>query len=147
LAQRLRDLAADGIVRRDDAEGLYELTSFGRGLEGAVHELIRWGGRWMVERGAGDEFRPEWLVVALAALIPRRRSGRIEIRTEGSVLHVSRGRVGLGEMDDPDAVIEGPAEAVLGIAAGKLPLSSVTIRGSGAAAATALGVEADASRR
>lgn len=139
LAERLRDLEGDGIVVRGP-EGRYELTEFGRGLEPVVHGLVRWGARWMPEREPGDSFRPEWLAVALAALLPGRRRGRIEIRAGDSLLNVARGRVALGGLDGADAVVEGPPEAVLGVAAGELPLSTLKIRGDRRIAAAVLGV-------
>lgn len=138
LAGRLRELEGDGVVHRS-GDGRYGLTEFGRGLEGAVHELVRWGGRWMGERDPDEHFRPEWLAVALAALLPRRRRGRVEIRAGGAVLGVDRGRVSVGSLDQPDAVVEGAAEAVLGVAAGKIPLSRLTVRGDRAVAAAILG--------
>jgi hypothetical protein len=66
----------------------------------------------------------------LEALLPDRpRSGRIEIHVDGAVLSVEKGRVEVGEKEDPDAVVEGTPEAILGVAAGELPLSTVRIRG------------------
>jgi DNA-binding HxlR family transcriptional regulator len=140
LAQRLRDLEADGIIqRRGTTQPSYELTPFGRELEPVVHALIRWGGRWMVERDETDLFQPEWLAVALSALVPRRRRGVVEVHVDGAVLRVSQGRASLGNAPDADAVVEGPPEMVLGVAAGYLPLSSVTVRGDGSVAAAVLG--------
>jgi DNA-binding HxlR family transcriptional regulator len=145
LAQRLRDLAADGILqRRGTTQPSYELTPFGRELEPVVHALIRWGGRWMVERDESDLFQPEWLAVALSALVPRRSRGVVEVRVDGAEISVSRGRATLGGSPDADAVVEGPPEMVLGVAAGYLPLSSVTVRGDSSVAAAVLGADASA---
>lgn len=126
LADRLRDLEADGIIR-SGSYGTYELTDFGRGLEKAVHELVRWGGHWMGSRAKDEEFRPEWLAVALAALLPRRRKGKVEIRVDGGVVNIDRGRIDVGPADDPDAVVEGSADAILGLAAGLAPFSGVSV--------------------
>ncbi|MDQ3955781.1 MAG: helix-turn-helix transcriptional regulator [Actinomycetota bacterium] len=126
LADRLRDLEADGIIR-SGSYGAYELTDFGRGLEKAVHELVRWGGHWMGDRTEDEEFRPEWLAVALAALLPRRRKGKVEIRADGAVVNIDRGRVDVGPADDPEAVVEGSADAILGLAAGRAPFSGVSV--------------------
>jgi DNA-binding HxlR family transcriptional regulator len=140
LAQRLRDLEADGIIqRRGTTQPSYELTPFGRELEPAVHALIRWGGRWMVERDEDDLFQPEWLAVALSALVPRRSRGVVEVRVDGAVLNVSRGRASLGDSRNADAVVEGPPEMVLAVAAGHLPLSAVTVHGDHSVAAAVLG--------
>jgi DNA-binding HxlR family transcriptional regulator len=128
LADRLRDLEKDGIVTRAGEGGAYALTEFGRGLEPVVHDLVRWGASWMGPR-QGEEFRPQWLAVALAALLPRRRKGSIQILADGVEVNITRSRVSLGVVEEPDAVIEGAPEAVLGVAAGVLPLSSLRVRG------------------
>lgn len=138
LADRLRDLQADGIISCVEPEGTYELTEFGRELEKSVHELVRWGARWMGQRESGDAFRSEWLAVALAALLPRRRSGRVEIRAGETVISIDRGRVSLGPVAEPDAVVEGSPEAILGVAAGEVPLSALKVRGDRSTAAKAL---------
>lgn len=129
LADRLRDLESDGIVRRNE-NGSYELTELGRGLDKAVHELVRWGAHWMGERSAAETFRPEWLVVALAALLPKRPRATIEIKVGGHVLGIERGRVRLGPVTAPDATVEGLPEAVLAVVAGKMPLRALTVTGN-----------------
>ncbi|HEX2058809.1 MAG TPA: helix-turn-helix domain-containing protein [Actinomycetota bacterium] len=138
LAARLRNLTADGIVRRDESEGRYELTELGCELEPIVHGLIRWGGHWMGPRDPREEFRPEWLAVALSALLPRRRRGRVEIRADGAVVSIDGGRVAMGPVDDPQATVEGPPDAILGVASGQLPLSAVRIKGDRTLARTIL---------
>lgn len=134
LADRLRNLETDGIIGRTDPEGEYELTELGGGLESAVHELVRWGARWMGPREVHESFRPEWLAVALAALLPKRRNLRIEIRAGDTVMNVDRGRVSLGPVSAPDAIVEGSPEIILGVAAGKVPLSALEVSGDEAAA-------------
>lgn len=138
LADRLRDLQSDGIIRRAEPDGRYELTEFGRELEKGIHELVRWGGRWMDQRDSTEAFRPEWLAVALAALLPRRRGGRVEIHAGGAVIGIDRGRISVGPVGDPDVVVEGAAETVLGVAAGKVPLSALKVRGDRSVAARML---------
>lgn len=138
LADRLRALQADGIITRDEGEGRYHLTPFGRELEKVVHELVRWGARWMGQRGPNEEFRPEWLAVALGALVPRRRSGRVEIHADDAVINIVQGRVSVGYVDNPDVVIEGSAEKILGVAAGRAPLSDLVVQGDQEMAAAAM---------
>jgi DNA-binding HxlR family transcriptional regulator len=138
LADRLRDLQTDGIITRAKPDGKYELTELGRGLEDAVHGLVRWGARWMGPREADESFRPEWLAVALAALLPKRRSGRVEIRTGETIIGVDRGRVSHGAVKSPDAIVEGHPEIVLGVVAGKLPFSVLNVEGDTAVAAKVL---------
>lgn len=139
LADRLRSLHADGIIIRHDPDGTYELTEIGRGLEPVVHDLVRWGARWMGQRESADALRPEWLVVALAALLPRRRNGKVEVRAGDMLLSLDRGRVSLGCVAEPDAVVVGTPEEVLGVAAGKLPLSVLEVSGDTKLAAKVLG--------
>ena len=46
LAERVRELEARGLLRRDD--GRYALTEMGRELEPAVDALHAWARRWLV---------------------------------------------------------------------------------------------------
>jgi DNA-binding HxlR family transcriptional regulator len=128
LADRLDTLEADGLVTRSD-DGLYWLTEEGGELEPAIHALVRWGGRWMGVRDDNDVFRPQWLVVALRSLLPKRRSGSIEVHVNGEVVHIDRSNVGLGPLTKPDAVIEDLPEKVLAVASGRAPASTLKIRG------------------
>lgn len=138
LADRLDALASDGLAVRSD-DGEYELTPAGRELEPAVLALVRWGSRWMGIRDAAEVLRPEWLVVALRALLPEWRPGSVEVRIDGKILHVDQSTIDLGAATKPDAVIEGSAEEVLAVVAGKLPLSTLKIRGDRKVAAAGLG--------
>jgi DNA-binding HxlR family transcriptional regulator len=49
LAQRLKELASDGILERsgDAAQPRYALTAKGRDLQTAVTALTAWGRRWL----------------------------------------------------------------------------------------------------
>lgn len=136
LAARLRQLERDGIATRRN--GVYDLTAFGRELEDAVHALVRWGGQWMTERDRTEVFDPRWLVVALRALLPARRRGSIQLEVEGASLRLSRSSVDTGELDRPDAVVEGSAHELLGVVTGQLPLTRLTIHGDRAVAAAVL---------
>lgn len=135
LADRLRGLEADGLVDKGP-DGSYRLTAFGRGLEGAIYELVRWSTPWMEEGRGSDDFRPQWLAVALEALLPLRAAdGGIELHVDDEVLHVADGRVSVGPLGDPDAVIGGSAEEILGVAAGVLPTSVLSVQGDRSAVA------------
>lgn len=127
LADRLRQLVADGIVERDAEK--YRLTAFGRELQNTVSSLVRWGGRWMVDREADDHFRPEWLVVALRALLPGRRKARLQLNVEGGTVHLERASIGLGPIGAPDAIVTAPADVLLGAITGKIPLSALDVAG------------------
>lgn len=132
LADRLQQLEGDGIVTRID--GVYELTAFGSGLEDAVHALARWGGRWMTERDGRESFDPRWLVVALRALLPPRRRGSIQLEVEGASLRLTRSAVEIGQLHTPDAIVTGSAHELLGVIAGHLPPSTLTVSGDRAVA-------------
>jgi DNA-binding HxlR family transcriptional regulator len=71
LAARLKELERGGIVARRTlpppaASVVYELTEYGRALEGPLLALGRWGAMSMGQRD-GQALRSEWLAVALKA--------------------------------------------------------------------------------
>src|SRR5205809_2716919 len=72
LAARLKELERGGVVARRTlpppaASTVYELTDYGRTLEGPVLALGRWGARSMGPRQDGQALRSEWFGVALKA--------------------------------------------------------------------------------
>lgn len=134
LADRLRQLRDDGLVTRRDlpppaASTVYELTEAGRELREPVHALIRWGGRWMLPGPGTDEFRPEWLVLALDALgvggIPP--GTIIEFNVSDTAVRLARIDGRLVHADDPqrqpDLSVTADASAILGLAAGELTVA------------------------
>ncbi|HEX2192742.1 MAG TPA: helix-turn-helix domain-containing protein [Acidimicrobiales bacterium] len=135
LADRLRQLEADGIVRRvvppSGARGVrYELTELGRGLEPALLALIRWGAEWMGTGAEGDHFDPRWLVLALRALLadPHHTAPRaeLELRFGDQVLAVSVGPEGrevrVGRATAPVATVSGEGAGLLAVASGMASL-------------------------
>lgn len=128
LGDRLSDLIAEGLADKT-SDGTYELTAEGKALEETVHALVRWGGRWMLERGREEFFRPQWLVIALRALLPSSGRGLVELHVEGEVLHIGPHGVDIGRLESSDATIEGSAEEVLAVAAGLARISSLKVRG------------------
>ena len=125
LASRLRELEADGLVRRGDA---YELTDLGRQLAEPVHALIRWGGNFMAERGPGDAFSPHWLVVALAAVLPAAREPW-RLRVDGVDIVIGVDGPALATQDGDEPLLEADAAAALGLAAGRLSLRDALASG------------------
>lgn len=134
LADRLRQLQDDGLVARRDlpppaASTVYELTESGRELREAVEALIRWGGRWMIPGPGNDEFRPEWLVLALDALgVGGTQPGTvIEFNVSGTAVRLVSidGRLTLadGSERQPDLRATADASTILGLAAGELTIS------------------------
>ncbi|GAA3617947.1 winged helix-turn-helix transcriptional regulator [Microlunatus ginsengisoli] len=140
LADRLRDLEAAGVVRREEprppvATPVFRLTERGAELRPAVEALAIWGGGAVPAAPADGEFRSRWLVLPAEAMLADRRPAEpgvsIELRTgdepvlievAGGAVHARTGR----DADDPnpDLVISGPPKAVLGVISGKLPLGA-----------------------
>jgi DNA-binding HxlR family transcriptional regulator len=145
LADRLRDLESSGVVRREDprppvATPVFRLTERGQVLLPAVEALAVWGGNEFVPSTPDDaEFRSRWMIIPIEAMLtdtrPRDPLSTIAIRTgdEPLTVTVGGGRIVATtvQTDDPDLVIGGPAKAILGLLAGKLPV----------AVAAAVGVE------
>src|SRR5919201_472458 len=94
LADRLRDLETAGVVERRLAEEgnaiVYALTPWGAELRQPIESLIRWSTPLMVRGPGGDSFRPEWLTLALPALLDTRANahalGLVEIDGDESVV-------------------------------------------------------------
>ncbi len=81
LAQRLRTLEADGLIRKrrlpkPAASTVYELTDLGRDLEPALLALMRWGSGFMGRPTADQVVRTSWFGLALKALAGAERAGR-----------------------------------------------------------------------
>lgn len=153
LADRLRDLVADGIVERSDAAirskaVRYSLTQLGRELEPAVLELIRWGSTWMTSGPGADEVIPQWGLLALRALLSDRSvttpPGSLHLHIEGVDLTVVLGTTGRavtqGPPADARARVCAPLPALLAVASGATPLDAdyLTVTGDPAFAASAL---------
>jgi DNA-binding HxlR family transcriptional regulator len=155
LADRLRDLETAGVVERRLAdEGnviVYALTPWGAELRESIESLIRWSTPLMTRGSDGDHFSPEWLVLALSALLggkaATRRSSTVGIAVDSRLLQVRATRSGIDvsphDGRDLDAVVRADASIVLGLAAGVLTLDNasglVDIEGDEAAARAIFG--------
>jgi DNA-binding HxlR family transcriptional regulator len=116
LAQRLRDLEADGVLRRRKlprpaSAHVYELTPRGQELEPVILELGRWGS---AEPFPDGELGADAFVLALKAMFdPARGNGEahVELRIGedryDARLHGDRFDVARGAADDPQAAIDG----------------------------------------
>jgi DNA-binding HxlR family transcriptional regulator len=145
LADRLRDLEASGVVERRLAGSgsvvEYALTPWGAELRRPIESLLRWSTPLMIRGPEGDSFRPEWLALAVPALL----DGRVEVRPSATVgleiggrlfeLRASRSGFEVGPHDgrELDATVRADPACVLGLAAGALTFSD----------ARALGLEID----
>ena len=135
LAARLRFLEGHAIVGRSGTGKTtrYRLTERGRGLQDAVHSLVRWGAPEMVRGAGGDAFDPEWLVVALGALAsPSEVESLLGFAVEGTVVIVDTrsGDARLADdINEADVMIEAGPETALALAAGLLPLGEAVASG------------------
>lgn len=135
LADRLRQLQDDGLVSRRElpppaASSVYELTDAGEELREAVAALIRWGGRWMLSGPSSDQFRANWLALALDALGVGARMSTdtvVELIVDGQTVRLSvvDGHLTISDRsdDEPQLRITVDPPTILGLAAGALPLT------------------------
>src|ERR671938_1616285 len=107
LAARLKELERGGVVARRTlpppaASTVYELTEYGRALEGPLLALGRWGATSMGQRQDGQSLRSEWLAVALKAFFrpeaAREVRATIELRFEDGAF--------LARIDDGSLLVE-----------------------------------------
>ena len=131
LAARLRELERSGVVARRTlpppaASAVYELTEYGRALEGPLLALGRWGAMSMGQRQPGQTLRSEWFGVALKAFFRPEAAAdlraEIELRfDDGTFLaRVDRGSVVVepASRDGADLVLETDVETLIGYLAG-----------------------------
>jgi DNA-binding HxlR family transcriptional regulator len=144
LADRLHELEAAGLVRREEAAPpvattLFSLTEAGAGLEPSLEALGAWGIRYMAEPAEDDEFRSHWftfpvelfvhdntpdgppLAIELrpASKTAGKTAGKIanQAASRPAVVEVSGGevRTRLGSAASPDLVLEGSPRLILGL--------------------------------
>lgn len=134
LADRLRELEANGVVTRED--GIASLTARGRQLEPVMRAIGRWGAPLLAQPAAPNEvFQSHWLALPLQEFLadhaPARRRQTLEVRTGDEPLTVEVGggtvKITPGRSDEPDAVIGGPARLVLPVLAGRVPLARARV--------------------
>jgi DNA-binding HxlR family transcriptional regulator len=110
LADRLKELETAGVVQRrvlprPAGSIVYELTPLGRGLEGPLLALSRWGTHALGEMRPGEILTAESLVITLRAIVQPHAAARLqagfELRMDNVLVSakVERGNV---------EVVEGP---------------------------------------
>lgn len=144
LATRLRDLEAGNVLVREAASppmatALFRLSPRGEALIPVIRELGRWGGPLLFAEGAGDDdvFRSHWLSLPLGLFYVDRTPGMppvtIELRTgdEPIVVETVNGRIRAraGRADQPNAVLDGSPQLIMGVLSGGLELAEARARG------------------
>ncbi len=134
LAERLRELEQAGIVLREDAPppvatALFSLTPRGEQLRPVIEELGRWGIPLMADTTPEEEYRSYWLqlpVELYLAAPPEHEHAptTIEVRAgdQPMLIEAREGAITTraGTSEDPDAVLSGPPQLVLGVLSGAL---------------------------
>jgi len=142
LSDRIRELEAAGLVRREEAAPpvattLFHLTESGAQLEPVLGALGAWGIRYMTQPGEDDEFRSHWFAFPVSLFLHDRDPDgppvSIELRTGDRpvVIEASGGEVGtrLGPADSPDLVLGGPPRVILGLLSAHLDPAQAQERG------------------
>jgi DNA-binding HxlR family transcriptional regulator len=142
LADRLRDLEENGLVRRIDAPPpiattLYELTPRGRDVKPILDALGHWGVAQMVVPHEQDTFRSHWLAYPVRELLTDRSPSdppvTIAVHTGESEMIIETAGGGAlarqGVAEGPDAVLTGPPGPILGLLTGVLDLEQAKSRG------------------
>ena len=143
LSDRIRELEAAGLIRREDAPPpvattLFQLTEAGERLHPVLDALAQWGVRYMVEGpAAGDEFRGQWFAFPAEFFLHDRDPDgpplAIELRAADGpvVVEVSGGavRTRLGSAAEPDLVIDGEPHLILALLSGNLGADELASQG------------------
>lgn len=142
LADRIRELEAAGLVRREEAPPpvattLVQLTESGAELEPVLKALGWWGLRYMRGPAGSDEFRSQWFAYPVEFFLRDRDPGAppasIELRTDSgpAVIEVSGGAVSVrtGAVPAPDLVLAGPPQLIDALLTGQLSATEVAACG------------------
>jgi DNA-binding HxlR family transcriptional regulator len=142
LSQRMRELAAEGLVRKRKlpppiGAQVYELTELGRRLEPVVMALGQFGSHLPVPTGPDLRMSFDAHILSLRTLFAADRadglSAQVELRLDGGPPYralLDDGELALeqGTAEAPDAVITGDPGALIGVAHGRLALADAGLR-------------------
>jgi DNA-binding HxlR family transcriptional regulator len=142
LSQRLRELAAGGVVARrrlppPAAAQVYELTPLGRRLEPVVMALGDFGAHLPVPTEGELRMSFDAHILSLRTLFRADRAegmrARVELRLDGGPPQRATIADGVlttepGTFDDPDAVIEGDPGELLAVAHGRAERAQTGLR-------------------
>jgi DNA-binding HxlR family transcriptional regulator len=140
LTRRLRDLEADGVVRRRELDPpasavVYELTELGRELDRPLLELGRWGLNFYRQEDVSG-IEPSSLPNSLRVILrpPAGISLTVQLRSGGHAfrLRIEDGQIDAerGEAQDPDLTLAGtPKEVIAALVVGEAGEADVEIEG------------------
>lgn len=142
LSQRLRDMAADGLIAKRKlpppaAAQVYELTELGARLEPVVMALGDFGSVLPLGPDCPQQMSFDAHMLSLRTLFDgeRARDMRVELRLEGGPPYratISDGELLLeqGELADADAdvIVEGDPGELIGVVHGRLALADTGLR-------------------
>lgn len=138
LAERLRTLAANGIVERRLAGGgvAYALTPWGEGLREPMEALGRWGAPLLATGRGDDAFQPRWLTLALPALLRGATASppiELGIETDGFAMVLRIDEHGpsafVRSENKPETVLIAAPDVVVGLAAGAISIEGAVAVG------------------
>jgi DNA-binding HxlR family transcriptional regulator len=142
LSERLRALEHAGVVCREEAPPpiattLYHLTQRGQALRPLIVELARWGVPLMADPADRDAFRSYWLAYPITLYFGEHPGDGSRISIEARVgddamaIETDDGelRVRPGAAEDPELVLTGTPQLIVGALTGKLALKDATARG------------------
>ncbi len=142
LADRLKEMEDAGIVRREAAPPpvattLFHLTERGEELAPVLLALGRWGSDLMGEMDDDDEFRSQWLRYPIERLLtdgaPAKAPVTIELHTgdQPMTVEVDAGTVRArpGTADEPDVVLTGRPDVIVGLLTHRIDLRAARRRG------------------
>lgn len=143
LSQRLRDLAAHGLIRKRKlpppaAAQVYELTELGTRLEPVVMALGDFGSVLPVPVDGPMQMSFDAHLLSLRTLFAAERAEdmRVELRLDGGPTYratITSGALTLeqGALSDPDVILEGDPGALIGVVHGRLTLAESGLRVTG----------------
>lgn len=142
LAERLRNLERDGVIKRlqlppPAARQVYELTDDGRDLADAMVPLVAWGARRLGSRGPNESFRPQWAALAMATFADLEAAKGVNetyqylVGASAFYFVVDDGRVGLvyGQAPDPAVTLSTDEQTWADLAAGETTASAAAAAG------------------
>jgi DNA-binding HxlR family transcriptional regulator len=142
LGERLRVLEDAGVIQREAAPPpvattLYHLTERGHALRPVIVELARWGVPLMSAPAEADAFRSYWLAYPVSLYFGERPgdgsaiSIEVRIGEEPTTIETIDGRLNIrpGAARDPQLILSGQPQLIVGTLTGRLALPEAESRG------------------